>query len=383
MSRNVQLTNGVGIGSFTIFDDAVVGDADLGVNFFLDLESRGQSRAKCCTDLLLELNPEVQGSWYPKPNVSRIVVPSPFSRDSRMLTRFGQENTSLETLLSTSPPFSIILYALPLPTSVVKVLDTYATQHSVPLFNVHSAGFYSYFQLRLPGTFPIVDTHPDDTATTDLRLLSPWPALSSFASSMTSNISALDDHDHGHLPLVVILLHYLEEWKANHDGQPPISYADKTAFRKLVSDASRRDNPEGGEENFDEAAAAVMKHVTLPSLPSTLKEVFDYQTQNPVCSYAPLHFLFEKTHKLQNPHIPSLPSAPLASALVWPPFLSPTPLVAPQLLYDPVPDLLVTPSLFATLYMISSWADQTGGMCGPGLHHPLPTHRKNSSLASG
>jgi hypothetical protein len=56
---------------------------------------------------------------------------------------------------------------------------------------------------------------------------------------------------------------------------------------------------------------------------------------------------------------------------VWPPFFSPAPLVAPQLLYDPIPDLLVTASLFATLYMFSSWADQTGGMCGPGLHHPL------------
>jgi amyloid beta precursor protein binding protein 1 len=59
-----------GIGKFTIYDDAVVNDADLGVNFFLDIDCLGQSRAKCCTDLLVELNPEVQGSWYPKSNVS-------------------------------------------------------------------------------------------------------------------------------------------------------------------------------------------------------------------------------------------------------------------------------------------------------------------------
>ncbi|KAH8172618.1 thiF family protein [Sarocladium implicatum] len=248
-----------GIGKFTIFDDTIVSDADLGVNFFLDLESRGQSRAKCCTDLLLELNPEVQGNWFPKSN----------------------DNTNLKSLLDTSSPFTIILYTLPLSASLVQVIEDYASQHAIPLFCVHSAGFYSYFQLRLPGTFPIVDTHPDDTATTDLRLLSPWPALSSFARTMTSNIDALNDHDHGHLPLVVILLHYLEEWKASHDGKLPTSYADKTAFRKLVSDVSRRDNPEGGEENFEEAAAAVMKHITVPSLPSSLREVFDYQTQNP------------------------------------------------------------------------------------------------------
>jgi amyloid beta precursor protein binding protein 1 len=167
--------------------------------------------------------------------------------------------------------------------SQITTLQTYASTQSIPLFAVHSSGFYSYFQLQLPGTFPIVDTHPDDTATTDLRLLAPWPELSSFASSMTKDINSLDDHDHGHLPLVVILLHYLEEWKASHDGKLPISYADKTAFRKVIADASRRENPEGGEENFDEAAAAVMKHVTLPSLPASLKQVFDYQTKDPVC----------------------------------------------------------------------------------------------------
>lgn len=93
---------------------------------------------------------------------------------------------------------------------------------------------------------------------------------------MTENIESLDGHQHGHLPLVVILLHYLDIWKNSHGGVYPTTYADKTAFRKLVSDATRRDNPEGGEENFEEAVAAVMQHITQPSLPSTLQQVFDY-----------------------------------------------------------------------------------------------------------
>lgn len=147
---------------------------------------------------------------------------------------------------------------------------------------VHSVGFYSYFTINLPGTFPIVDTHPDETATTDLRLLSPWPELSTFANGMTANIDHLDNHEHGHLPLVVILLHYLDVWKQNHGGAYPTTYVEKTAFRKTVTDAMRKDNPEGGEENFEEAVAAVMKHVTLPSIPSSLQQVFDYQHQNSV-----------------------------------------------------------------------------------------------------
>lgn len=52
-----------GVGCFTIVDDEVVQESDLGVNFFLDKESLGEPRGKRCTELLLELNPEVQGNW--------------------------------------------------------------------------------------------------------------------------------------------------------------------------------------------------------------------------------------------------------------------------------------------------------------------------------
>ena len=50
-----------GIGSFTIADSAMVTEADLGINFFLEAESLGKSRAKECTRLLEELNPDVKG----------------------------------------------------------------------------------------------------------------------------------------------------------------------------------------------------------------------------------------------------------------------------------------------------------------------------------
>jgi hypothetical protein len=56
----------VGIGRFTIADEAAVRHEDLGVNFFLDQASLGRSRAECCTEFLIELNPEVQGDWFPK-----------------------------------------------------------------------------------------------------------------------------------------------------------------------------------------------------------------------------------------------------------------------------------------------------------------------------
>ena len=50
-----------GVGAFTIVDDATVEEEDLGVNFFLEEDSLGRSRAVETVRLLRELNPEVQG----------------------------------------------------------------------------------------------------------------------------------------------------------------------------------------------------------------------------------------------------------------------------------------------------------------------------------
>ncbi|KZL75492.1 Nedd8-activating enzyme E1 regulatory subunit (ThiF family protein), partial [Colletotrichum tofieldiae] len=244
-----------GIGKFTIADDAVVNEADLGVNFFLDESHIGKPRAQSCTELLLELNPEVQGDWYP--------------RDSEAL--------DLQHILDGPNPFTIILYTLPTKPEDLKTLESYSREHKTPLIAIHSVGFYSYFSIRLPGVYPIVDTHPDATSTTDLRLLAPWEELEAFAEEMTKDIDNLDSHDHGHLPFVVILLHYLKVWKASHDGAAPSNYKEKVEFRKIVAEATRTDNAEGGEENFEEAVAAVLKTILPPSLPAAVKQVFEYK----------------------------------------------------------------------------------------------------------
>ncbi|KAH6856500.1 hypothetical protein B0I37DRAFT_77189 [Chaetomium sp. MPI-CAGE-AT-0009] len=248
-----------GIGRFAIYDEARVSEADLGVNFFLDDSCLGTSRSRSLTELILELNPDVQGSWYP-----------------------NEETETLASLLTESPVFTIILYTHPIRPEQLSQLEAYGQQHKTPLVAIHSAGFYSYFQINLPGAFPIVDTHPDETATTDLRLLNPWPELVAFAEELTKDIDNLDNFEHGHLPYVVILLHYLEQWKAAHDGKYPTAFKEKAEFRKIVQAAARTNNPEGGEENFEEAAAAVVKTVVLPSLPSGLKEVFEYEHTDPI-----------------------------------------------------------------------------------------------------
>jgi len=106
--------------------------------------------------------------------------------------------------------------------------------------------------------------------------LTPWDELSTFAADLTKDIENLSAHEHGHIPYVAILLHYLTKWKDEH-GSLPTTYKDKTAFRAFVADGARTNTPEGGEENFDEAVSAVLKTITYPALSSAVKEAFDYQ----------------------------------------------------------------------------------------------------------
>lgn len=119
--------------------------------------------------------------------------------------------------------------------------------------------------------FPIVDTHPDPTATTDLRLLKPWPALEAFAKEKTSDLKSLSEHDLGHVPYLLLLLHFIQEWKNTHEGVAPTSYKDKTEFRELVRKAA----PNPDEENFAEAAAAVLKSLNPPKPSSSVLETLN------------------------------------------------------------------------------------------------------------
>ena len=160
-------------------------------------------------------------------------------------------------------------------TSELQLLIDFTWGHEIPLLYLSSIGFYSTFSLQLPPEFPIVDTHPDPTSTQDLRLLNPWPELSDFTRVKTADLENLSEHEHGHIPYLLLLLHYLGEWRVAHDGKAPENYKEKLRFRDMVEQGIRRDNPEGGEENYDEAVAAVLKSLNPPELSGGLREVFE------------------------------------------------------------------------------------------------------------
>ena len=161
------------------------------------------------------------------------------------------------------------------PPTLLREISDSAWQRSIPLFYIRSLGFYSDFSLQLPSQFPIVDTHPDPASTEDLRLLRPWPELSDYVRLKAGKLEDLDDHAHGHVPYVLLLLHYLDVYKAAHGGNPPTNYSEKKDFKSLVQKGARTDNAEGGEENYDEAIASVLKSLNPPSIARGLRETFD------------------------------------------------------------------------------------------------------------
>ncbi|KKA28315.1 hypothetical protein TD95_003020 [Thielaviopsis punctulata] len=267
-----------GIGHFTIYDPSIVTESDLGVNFFLDEESLGHSRAECCTNHLLELNPEVHGDWFPKADSHEAAECSDGSESKRIRTSNSPSDSVivLQQLLEALPAFTTVLYSLPINPEFQDMIEAYGDKNQIPVFSAHSVGFYAYFNVKFPYTFPIVETHPSTEATSDLRLLAPWKELTEFVDKITENFQEQEHHTHGHVPFVAILLYYLNVWKKDHDGLPPSTYPQKNEFRNMITQAMRTDNPEGGEENFEEAIAAVMRSLTAPSLPSDLKDIFDY-----------------------------------------------------------------------------------------------------------
>ena len=184
--------------------------------------------------------------------------------------------------------YSLILLVGPTKNaSLLQRICQQAEAGSIPLFYIHCVGFYSHFSIQLPSQFPIVDTHPDPASTQDLRLLNTWPELQNFLQEKTSKLESLSDHDHGHVPYLLLLLHYLNVWRTSHNDEVPLNYSQKKEFKALVESGARKNNSEGGEENYDEAAASVLKSLNPHTVSSGLREIFDssycqnLQTESP------------------------------------------------------------------------------------------------------
>lgn len=113
----------------------------------------------------------------------------------------------------------------------------------------------------------------------------------------TAELEELDDHKHGHLPFVTLLIYYLRQWKSEHNGCHPSNTRDKELFRRFLRSAARQ-SPSGVlEENFEEALSLLRRAISTPHLPSALQDIFVLVTSDDVgfVSYFACAMLTEAT----------------------------------------------------------------------------------------
>jgi amyloid beta precursor protein binding protein 1 len=77
----------------------------------------------------------------------------------------------------------------------------------------------------------VIETHPDNQIP-DLRLDRPFPSLKKYVDSI--DLEAMEYKDHAHVPYLIILYKYLQQWKVEHNGQLPKNYKEKEAFKSTI-----------------------------------------------------------------------------------------------------------------------------------------------------
>lgn len=216
-----------GVGHFTIADAAVVKESDLGNNFFVTAEDLGQPRGEVATRLLLELNPDVQGQAVRVDTADLLT------------TAEAGDLTFLKT-------FTLII-ASQLPQALERRLSALCVQLQIPLLLLKSVGLLASLRVYAP-EHRIVESKPADKEVLDLHLITPFPELRAFVDSF--DLQTLDDMAHGHVPYIVLLIKLLDQWKSQHSGALPASFAEKTAFKATIKSASRN---YFSEMNYQEA----------------------------------------------------------------------------------------------------------------------------------
>lgn len=311
-----------GVGQFTILDDKKVDEHDLGNNFFLQPGSSrvGDSRAEQAAKYLVELNDGVRANslvkvsarmhtLLPLPSMAcvsdLITTPCRRSRDGLASITFATQNVRqfLNEYSDSLGPYSLVISVNAPPEDTLLLSDACWTA-GVPLIAVKTCGFLASIKTQmqeahcgflhycrkaatLPGSTPysfnslspmcdavtltVVETHPEQEATLDLRLDRPFPELDAHASAI--DFDSLDSHEYAHIPPIVILLQALQKWRADHDGNNPRDFKEKKAFRDSL-DTMKRGGKNADHENFDEAKNLVMKSVKETRVPEYIESLF-------------------------------------------------------------------------------------------------------------
>ena len=199
-----------GIGFFTIVDDALVSEKDLGDNFFVTPEDLSKPRAEAVKSWLLELNPDVQGESIFRSMSETLADPAFFRQ------------------------FTLVI-ASQVSFAQAREIGRICEENNIKLIVARSTGLLGYLRVYCKEHL-VVYSKPSDKEIFDLRLHSPFGELTAYANGV--EIEESKDIDHAHIPFVVLLLRYLEEW-VRVNGHRPSNYQERTAFKEFIKSKSR------------------------------------------------------------------------------------------------------------------------------------------------
>ncbi|KAI8326153.1 NEDD8 activating enzyme E1 subunit 1 [Martensiomyces pterosporus] len=244
-----------GIGRFVVVDDAAVDEQDVLTNFFVGSKDVGRPRAQCVVENLCELNPAVQGT---------------------AIVRSAED--ALSAGASGVISSASLVIACGLAEHTVRQISEICWSAHTPLVCASTAGFAARLRTSVP-EHAAVESHVG--LKSDLRLLSPFPALRDYAEAV--DLDSLDETDAGHVPYVIIILKALQRWAASSNSQEdiarrnmPIPYSSKQQIRELILQAA----PAPGEENFQEAYSHFIADCTPYEIPGEVSQILD----DPACT---------------------------------------------------------------------------------------------------
>lgn len=237
-----------GIGNFTILDSNIVQATDLEGNFFLNETHLQRNIAESLCESLSELNPDSRGHAV----LASVEV-------EELDSNFWEQ-------------FDIVILDEPRNTqhtlSVEHIQET-LWRLSIPLLRVSTSGFVGSLRVLHRET-AVIETH-DPSKIYDLRIDSPWPELQAYADSF--DLPSLDDIDHAQVPSIVIFIKAISNWKEQHLGEIPRTYAEKKQFRHEYVEKLARNFL--AEANFAEASQTVHRALQESKVPVSVLKLFE------------------------------------------------------------------------------------------------------------
>jgi len=233
-----------GFGQFSIVDGENVTPQDLGVNFYINKEGIGKNRAEVVSQIIAELNPEVQGSFLA-----------------------SDPDEVLETSPTFLDRFNFIIASNMKPQSLKK-LAQFCWDKDKVLIVVRSYGMIGYIRL-VSRSHDIVEAKLDQDID-DLRLSNPWPNLQAFADDQ--DFSKMEMKEHSHTPYPAILIKALKDWRDKNGKSIPTTRDEKESFKESIKELALSFYE---EDNFQEAYNKYFQAIQPSEIPQSAQDVFD------------------------------------------------------------------------------------------------------------